>query len=59
MASGKLKKTEGLELIGTHQFLFYLHDVRFEVLTAVRMTLLFWVLTPCRFIGRYQCSGET
>jgi hypothetical protein len=27
--------------------------LRFEVLTAVRMTILFfWVLAPCRFAGR-------
>jgi hypothetical protein len=25
---------------------------RFEVLTAVRMTMFFWVLTPCRLVGR-------
>jgi hypothetical protein len=27
--------------------------VRFDVLTAVKMTMLFWVLTPCRLVGRY------
>jgi hypothetical protein len=26
--------------------------VRFEVLTAVRMTLFLWVVTPCKFVGR-------
>jgi hypothetical protein len=31
--------------------------VRFEVLTAVKMSLLvFWVITPCGLIGRYQHS---
>jgi hypothetical protein len=34
--------------------------VRFDVLTAVRMTMSFsWVLTPCRLVGRYQRFGET
>jgi hypothetical protein len=29
--------------------------LRFEVLTAVRITsLLFWIVTPCRLISRYQ-----
>jgi hypothetical protein len=31
---------------------------RFKVLTDVRMTMLFfWVVTPCRLIGRYQHFG--
>lgn len=35
-------------------------NVRSEVLTVVKMTMLFfWVITPCRFEGRYKCSGET
>jgi hypothetical protein len=34
--------------------------VRFEVLTAVKMSVLFlWVVTPCGLIGRYQHFGET
>jgi hypothetical protein len=33
--------------------------VRFEVFTAVRMMLFFWVLTPCRFVGICQRFGET
>jgi hypothetical protein len=33
--------------------------VRSEVLTAVKMTILYWVVTPCRFAGRYQRLGET
>jgi hypothetical protein len=34
-------------------------DVRFEVLTAARMTILFFrVVTPCRLISRYQRFGE-
>jgi hypothetical protein len=34
--------------------------VRYEVLTAVRIMLLFfWVVTPCRLVGRYQRLGET
>jgi hypothetical protein len=34
--------------------------MRFEILKAVRMSvLLFWVLTLCRFAGRYQRFGET
>jgi hypothetical protein len=32
--------------------------MRFEVLTAVRMTM-FWVVAPCRLVGRYQRLGET
>jgi aspartate aminotransferase-like enzyme len=27
---------------------------RFEVLTAVKVMMLFWIVTPCRLIGRYQ-----
>jgi hypothetical protein len=28
--------------------------VKFEVITAVKMTMLFfWVMSPCRFVGRY------
>jgi hypothetical protein len=33
--------------------------VKFEVLMAVRMTMLFLVVMPCRLIGRYQYFGET
>jgi hypothetical protein len=34
--------------------------VRFEVLTVVKMTMLFfWVVTPCRLVGRYQRFGGT
>jgi hypothetical protein len=33
-----------------------LHCLRFEVLTAVKM--LFWVVTPCGLVGRYQCFGN-
>jgi hypothetical protein len=34
--------------------------MRFEVLTEVRMTMLFfWVVTPCRLVGRCQRYGET
>jgi hypothetical protein len=33
---------------------------RFEILPAVRMTmLLFWVVKPCKLVGRHQCFGET
>jgi hypothetical protein len=33
---------------------------RFEVLTAVKMSMLFfWVVTPCGLVGRYQRFGET
>jgi hypothetical protein len=28
--------------------------VRFKVLTAVKMTSFFWVVTPCGLAGRYQ-----
>jgi hypothetical protein len=29
--------------------------VNFEIITMVKMTMLFfWVLTPCRLVGRYQ-----
>jgi hypothetical protein len=27
--------------------------VRIEVLTAVRMTMFFWAVTPFRLVGRY------
>jgi hypothetical protein len=34
--------------------------VRSEVLTALKMTMLFfWVVTPCGLVGRYQHFGET
>jgi hypothetical protein len=35
--------------------------VRYEVFTAVRrmMMMLFWVLAPCRLVGRCQRFGET
>jgi hypothetical protein len=36
----------------------YVCEVSFEVLTAVRM-MMFWVLTQCRLVGRYQHFGET
>jgi hypothetical protein len=33
--------------------------VRFEVLTVVRMTMLFfWIVTPCRLIDRHQRFEE-
>jgi hypothetical protein len=32
--------------------------VRFEVLTAVRMAMVFWVVTPCRQVGRYKRFGK-
>jgi hypothetical protein len=34
-------------------------DERFEVLSAVRMMMIFWVVMPQRPVGRYQCFGET
>jgi hypothetical protein len=27
--------------------------VRFEVLTTAKVTMLFWIVTPCRLAGRY------
>jgi hypothetical protein len=34
--------------------------MRFEVLTAVKMSMLvFWVVTMCGLVGRYQRLGET
>jgi hypothetical protein len=34
--------------------------VKFEVLTAVEISLLvFWVVTPCGFVGICQHFGET
>jgi hypothetical protein len=34
--------------------------VRFEVLTAVKMLMLFfWVVMLCGLVGRYQCFGGT
>jgi hypothetical protein len=36
-----------------------IRDMRFEVLTAVKMPMLvFWVATPCGFLGRYQRFGD-
>jgi hypothetical protein len=33
---------------------------RFEVTTAVKMSMLiFWVVTPCGLVGRYQSFGGT
>jgi hypothetical protein len=32
---------------------------RFEVLTAVKIAMFFWVVTPCGLVGRYQRFGET
>jgi hypothetical protein len=34
-------------------------DVTVEVFTAVRMMMFFWVLSPCRLVGRCQHFGET
>jgi hypothetical protein len=34
-------------------------NVRFEVLTAVNILMLFWAVTPCGVLGRYQSFGET
>jgi hypothetical protein len=35
------------------------NDLRFEVLTAVKMSMLvFWVVTLCGLVGRYQRFGE-
>jgi hypothetical protein len=33
--------------------------MRFEVLTVVKMSMVFWVVTPCGLVGRYQCFGGT
>jgi hypothetical protein len=34
--------------------------MRFEVLTAVKMLMLvFWIVTPCGLVGRYQRFGGT
>jgi hypothetical protein len=35
------------------------HLVRFEIFTAVRMMMFFWVLVPCRLVGTCQRFGET
>lgn len=32
---------------------------KFEVLKAVEMLTVFWVATPCEFVGGYQHFGET
>jgi hypothetical protein len=39
--------------------LSYYHRLRSEVVTAVRMMMMFWVLAPCRLVGRSQRFGET
>jgi hypothetical protein len=34
--------------------------VRFEVFTAVKMSMMFfWVVAPCGLAGRYQHFGDT
>jgi hypothetical protein len=34
--------------------------MRFEVLTEVKLSMLvFWVVTPCGLVGRYQRFGRT
>jgi hypothetical protein len=33
--------------------------VRFEVLKAARMMMIFWVLVPCRLVGRCHRFGDT
>jgi hypothetical protein len=35
------------------------NSVRFEVFTAVKVLMFFWILAPCRLVGRYQHFGET
>jgi hypothetical protein len=36
------------------------NDIKFEVLTVVKMSLLvLWVVTLCGLIHRYLCFGET
>jgi hypothetical protein len=32
--------------------------VRFQIFTAVRMMIYFWVLAPCKFVGRCQCFSK-
>jgi hypothetical protein len=32
-------------------------NMRFELLTAVMMTILFWVVTPCGLVDRYKRFG--
>jgi hypothetical protein len=32
--------------------------VRFEVLMGVKISVFFWVMTPCGLVGRYQDFGE-
>jgi hypothetical protein len=37
----------------------YIHlFVWFEVLSAVKMTVLFCVMTPCRLVGSYRRLGD-
>jgi hypothetical protein len=56
-----------LNIEHTEKFEAYLYShgattqiiVSFEVLSAVRMTMLFfWVVTPCRLVSIYQRFGE-
>jgi hypothetical protein len=43
-----------------YKYIFHPCDVKFEVLMAVRMTVLFfWVVTPCGLINRYRRFGGT
>jgi hypothetical protein len=44
----------------SHQIKLQPYNMRFEVLVAVKMSVLvFWLVTPCGFVGRYQHFGET
>jgi hypothetical protein len=31
-----------------------MHMMRFEIFTAMRMMMMFWVLAPCRLVSRCQ-----
>jgi hypothetical protein len=35
------------------------HYVRFKLLMAVKMVVMFWVLMPCKLAGTCQCFRET
>jgi hypothetical protein len=56
-------KTESKIYRPKHQFIFQLKNkntMMFEVLTAVKMSLLFfWVVAPRVLVGRYQRFGGT
>jgi hypothetical protein len=32
-------------------------EIKRQLMNGYSVVLIFWVATPCRFVGRYQCFG--